>query len=99
MLELIKKIKDLIAAARASDWVTAITILLDLIKDGIGFIPIGATPKEMVQFVSSDRPEEEILCELEVACDDKGATAMAAGDFLKNIMPLLLGLLRKWLGF
>lgn len=83
---MIEKILALIAAARSGDWKTALKITLGLIQEGVDLLEAPTCAAE------TDDP----LMALEAVAKDPAA--QANGELLKNVLPFLLAILKKYLG-
>ena len=87
------KIKDLIAKYRAGDWKGAVKLILALIGDGIDMFTPSAEPTATAY---SSMSADALVCELEKMNADPQAAAI--GDRFKVFLPILMELLKKFLG-
>lgn len=97
--QLLQKVKDLIAAAKANNYIAAITLMSDIFQAIVQAIPppVVPTPQPMQTMQS----EEQILTALEQHCHSgmfATADAPVQGPVIDAILPLLIALLKKWLG-
>ena len=104
-MELIQKVKELITAIRAGDWVTSVQLILAIlvmVTQGMSEQP------PMTMKAKSDHAGEDLACKLEECIRDheapmtiaaEGSEALAArGPFIDMLLPILLALLKKFLG-
>lgn len=104
--QVIQKVKDLIAAAQAGNYFAAVAILLEILRAITDSMPQSGfnTPMKM-QGSSLDcnaATEAELLAELDKLSTQTMAASTAApptGPVIDLLKPVLLALLKKWLGF
>lgn len=107
LVTLIQNIRDLIAAIRAGDYLAALLLAIEIMKAIDGTIPkkaigkLRATPHGAVALEQLD--EGELADKLEEACNDEMhgglmAATPATGPFIDKVLPILLLLLKRWLG-
>jgi len=105
---LMQKVYDLIKAVRAGDYMTAMFLVLEIVKAIVNTMPAAAVgrPRGGMHAVDYEsKTVEELADDLESlvksqpACSPGVALATAAaGPFIDNLLPILLALLKKWLG-
>ena len=103
-MDFIQQVKDLIAAVRAGNWVSAISLALAILTQIIQ--GMGSRPATTVQGVAaladcSVMSECELADEMEKCCNIHESQALAGngGPFIDAMLPILLALLRKLIGF
>lgn len=106
LLTLIQNVRDLIAAIRGGDYFAAMLLAIEIIKGIAGTLP--APQLGMLRATAPGAVDPgtltvvELTDKLQEACDAEAgamhATAAARGPFIDKILPLLMALLKKWLG-
>lgn len=106
--QVIQKVKDLIAAAKAGNYFAAVAILLEILRAITDSMPQTAFNAPMkMQGSSLDcnaATEAELLAELDklstrTMATDATPSAAPTGPVIDLLKPVLLALLKKWLGF
>ena len=108
LLTLIQNVRDLIAAIRAGDYFAAMLLAIEIIKGIAGSLPaqnVGNLRATAHAGIALDSlTVVELTDKLQEACDAEAgamhatATATATGPFVDKILPLLIELLKRWLG-
>lgn len=104
---LMQKVYDLIKAVRAGDYMAALFLVLEMIKAIVNTMPAAAVgqPRAMHAVDYESKTAEECVDDLEslvkaqpAASPGVALASAPAGPFIDNLLPILLALLKKWLG-
>lgn len=103
--QVIQKVLDAINQFKAGDiWGAGLTVLaiLQAIFNSMPPAQVGQPRPKQGGFDCSTATEDELICELEKCCQSPptGASAQATptGPVIDAILPILMALLKKWLG-
>lgn len=104
--QVIQKVKDLIAAAKAGNYLIAVGLLLEIVKaitDTMSPASFGQ-PRPLHATVDVTTMDEyDLINELDKCCQQpmnaQATSAAPKGPIIDAVLPILLALLKKWLGF
>lgn len=101
---LFQTIRDMISKARAGDWLGALLLLLEILNGIAGDIVLpqpvvmgAALPRSTAAHDS--KSVDDLLDELDAIVANPPVAGAVKGPLIDMLLPLLLALLKKWLGF